>query len=363
MAWFKRISIAGLVLAVVVICGFNLFKLQITERIFNRAIEQAVGVDRSAYLPDGLHIYLCGTGSPMPDASRAGPCMGVLAGQRAYVFDVGSGGTRNLGAMGFPLNRLESIYLTHLHSDHIDGMGELLMLSWIAGNRSQPTPVLGPVGTAEVVDGFNMAYRLDSTYRVAHHGPDIANPDGFGGAAEEISIPVGPQGQLVVLDDGDLKITAIRVSHAPIEPAFGYRIDYKDRSISISGDTVYEPRFVAASEGVELMLHEALNKKMVQTIGRKLGETGQTNNAMIFDDILDYHTDPVEAARAAQEAGVNHLVYYHIVPQLPVRMLETLFVGESRSVFDGKITVGRDGMLISLPAGDDKINILEDQMG
>lgn len=362
MKWFKRIATVGLITAVVVISGFNLFKIQITERLFVRAIDQAVGVDRSANLPDGLHVYLCGTGSPMPDATRAGPCMGVLAGQRAYVFDVGSGGTRNLGAMGFPFDRLESIYLTHLHSDHIDGMGELLMLSWIAGNRSEPTPVRGPVGTAEVVDGFNMAYRLDSTYRVAHHGVDVANPGGFGGVPDEISIPLGPEGQLVVLDDGDLRITAIRVSHAPIEPAFGYRIDYKDRSISISGDTIYEPRFVAASQGVELMLHEALNKDMVQLIGRKLGEAGQTNNATIFHDILDYHTDPSEAAKAAQEAGADHLVYYHIVPQLPVAMLETLFVGESRSIFDGKITVGRDGMLISLPAGYDKINILEDQI-
>ncbi|MEQ3746077.1 MAG: MBL fold metallo-hydrolase [Henriciella sp.] len=271
------------------------------------------------------------------------------------MFDVGSGGVRNLGAMGFPTARLESLYLTHLHSDHIDGLGELLMLSWIGGSRSEPTPVRGSVGTGEVVGGFNAAYRLDSTYRVAHHGTDVANPEGFGGAPEEIAIPSGPGGQLVVLDEGDLKITAIRVSHAPIEPAFGYRIDYKDRSISISGETIYEPRFVAASEGVDLMLHEALNKEMVETIGNKLGERGLKNPETIFADILDYHTDPEEAAKAAQEAGADHLVYYHIVPQLPVKMLEPVFLGDSKSMFDGKITVGQDGMIFSLPAGTDEI--------
>jgi len=355
MIWIKRILIGATGVVLAGILGFNLFKTQIAERAFHRAIDQNAGVDHSAALPDGLHVYLCGTGSPMPDATRAGPCLGVLAGDQAFVFDVGSGGTRNLGSMGFPMARLESVYLTHLHSDHIDGLGELLMMSWIGGGRSTPTPVRGPFGTQQVVDGFNAAYQLDSTYRVAHHGPDVANPNGFGGASEEITIPSGPGGQLIVLDEGDLKITAIRVDHAPIEPAFGYRIDYKDRSVSISGDTIYQPRFVAASQGVDLMLHEALNKQMVETIGAKLGERGLTNTEKIFADIRDYHTDPEEAANVAQEAEADHLVYYHIVPQLPVKMLESLFLGDARSIFEGKITIGEDGMIFSLPAGSDEI--------
>lgn len=356
MTWLKRGLVVLSGLLVLGVLGFNLLKPQIAERAFLAAVDRNAGVDRSAALPDGLHVYLCGTGSPMPDATRAGPCLGVLAGDKAFIFDVGSGGTRNLGAMGFPLARLDSVYLTHLHSDHFDGLGELLVLSWVGGGRSEPTPVRGPRGTAEVVAGFNAAYRIDSTYRIAHHGPDIANPDGFGGAPDEIVIPAGPGGQRVVYADEDLKITAIRVDHAPVEPAFGYRIDYKDRAISISGDTIYQPGFVAASQGVDLMLHEALSKDMVRVIGAKLGARGLDHQAAIFEDILDYHTDPEEAAQAAQEAGVEHLVYYHIVPQLPVKMLESVFLGRARSIFDGKITVGEDGMIFSLPAGSDRIS-------
>lgn len=355
MVWFKRSVIGVIAILLISVLGFTLFKVQIAEFLFQRAINNLAGVDRSASLPDGLHVYLCGTGAPMPDATRAGPCIGVIAGERVFVVDVGSGGVRTLGSMGFPIDRLDSVYLTHLHSDHIDGLGELMVLSWIAGNRSEPTPIRGPVGTGDVVAGFNMAYRLDSTYRIAHHGTDVAKPTGFGGTADEIVIPAGPGGTRVVLDEGDLKITAIRVSHAPIEPAFGYRIDYKDRAISISGDTVYEPRFVTASRGVDLMLHEALSKKMVQTVGAALEARGMVNPAIIFEDILDYHTDPEEAAKAAQDADASQLVYYHIVPQLPVKLLETLFIGNSKSIFAGKITVGADGMLFSLPAGSDKI--------
>ncbi len=355
MTWLTRILIAIAGLIVLALIGFNLFKAQIAERAFLRAIDQNAGVDRSLELGDGLHVYLCGTGSPMPDASRAGPCLGVLAGDKALIVDVGSGGARNLGSMGFPMARIDSVYLTHLHSDHIDGLGELLLMSWINGVRKVPTPVRGPIGTQEVVEGFNAAYRLDSTYRLAHHGPEVADPSGYGGAPEEFSVPVGPGGQLVVYDEGDLTVTAIRVDHSPIEPAVGYRIDYKDRSISISGDTVYHPGFVSASQGVDLMLHEALNKEMVEAIGAKLGERGIANGEKIFEDILDYHTDPEEAAKAAQEAGADQLILYHIVPQLPVKMLETMFLGDARSHFDGKITVGSDGVIFSLPSGSDKI--------
>lgn len=355
MVWVKRILIILVSLAALAFLGYNLFKTQIATRAFDRAVDQNAGVDRSAALPDGLHVYMCGTGSPMPDPARAGPCIGVLAGEKVFVFDVGAGGPRNLGAMGFPTARLDSIYLTHLHSDHIDGLGELFLNSWIGGSRATPTPISGPVGTQEVVDGFNAVYRIDSTYRVAHHGTDVANPDGFGGTATEIEIPAGGNGQLVVLDEGDLTITAIRVEHAPVEPAFGYRIDYKDRSISISGDTVYHAGFISASEGVDVMFHEALNRDMVAKIGVKLGERGMVNGAKIFADILDYHTSPEEAARAAQEAGAGQLVLYHIVPQLPLEMLEPVFLGDAKSDFDGPITVGQDGMIFSLPAGTNKV--------
>lgn len=355
MTWLKRSVIALAAIAVLAFAGFHLFKKQIATRLFERATAVQAGVDRSAALPDGLHVYLCGAGSPMPDATRAGPCIGVLAGERAFIFDVGSGGVRNLGSMGFPIARLQGVYLTHLHSDHIDGLGELLLIAWVGASRSEPLPVAGPVGTAEVVAGFNMAYRIDSTYRIAHHGTEVANPAGIGGIARELTLPAGPAGRQVVFEDGDLRITAIRVEHAPVDPAFGYRIDYKDRSVSISGDTIYHPGFVAASRDVDLMLHEALDPEMVSTIGAQLARRGQANAATIFADILDYHATPEDAARAADEAGAGHLLIYHLVPPLPVALMETVFLGDAKSEFSGPITVGRDGMMFTLPAGSDAI--------
>ena len=128
------------IVALLLTAGLVLFLLQdqLAQRAFDKAIADNVGVDRSADLPDGIHVYVCGSGSPMPDADRAGPCLAVLAGRQGFVFDAGSGSIRKLGRMGFPMDRLQGAYLTHLHSDHIDGLGELLLQAWIAGSRGTP---------------------------------------------------------------------------------------------------------------------------------------------------------------------------------------------------------------------------------
>ena len=348
LAW--ALAAIALVIGSVLLFG----RTWIAQRAFDRALDQSVGVDQSAKFPDGLTVYVCGSGSPMPDASRAGPCLAVLAGQQAFVFDTGSGSIRKLGRMGFPMPKLQAAFLTHLHSDHIDGLGELLLQAWVAGGRATPLPVHGPAGTDQVIAGFNAAYTLDQGYRVAHHGPKVVQPGGAGGAAKVIALPDGTDSQLVY-DQGGVKITVIRVNHAPIAPAFGYRIDYKGRSVALSGDTVYAPSFVAAAKGADLMLHEALNKPMIAALGAKLAERGQAGNAQIMHDIQNYHASPEDAARAAKEAGVKALVLYHLVPSPPVKLMEPLFLGDAPKVFTGPLKLAQDGMLISLPAGSQEV--------
>jgi ribonuclease Z len=343
----------GLTLGAIVIAGLlvgTFGRGWIAQRAFERALDRNVGIDQSMALGDGLHAYLCGTGSPMPDADRAGPCVGVLAGKQAFVFDAGSGSIRKLMRMGFPMDRMQGAFLTHLHSDHIDGLGELMLQAWIGGARETPLPIHGPAGTDKVVAGFNAAYAIDSGYRIAHHGQKIAHPGGFGGSASMIALADGEDSRVIYTANG-VKITVIRVNHAPVAPAFGYRIDYKGRAITLSGDTVYSPAFVTASKGTDLMLHEALNKPMVAALGQKLAQRGHAANAQIMHDIQGYHASPEDAARSAQAAGAQALVLYHLVPPLPSRLIEPLFLGHAPALFSGTLKVGRDGMIVSLPAG------------
>jgi len=152
------------------------------------------------------------------------------------VVDVGSGAVRRIGPAGIPMSKVEDVFLTHFHSDHIDGLGELLMQRWAGGAHEAPMPVHGPTGVEDVVAGFNQAYLHDDEYRVAHHGPKIIPPHGAGAWR---CVRAAGRGQgVVVLDVDGLKVTAFAVSHLPITPAVGYRFDYLGRSVVVSGDTV-----------------------------------------------------------------------------------------------------------------------------
>ena len=344
----------GLLFVIVCLAGLALVaQRQIGEWLFERTVTANVGVDRTAALPDGLHAYVCGSGSPMPDADRAGPCIAVLAGKRGFVFDAGSGSVRKLGRMGFPMDRLDAAFLTHLHSDHFDGLGELMLQAWIAGGRDKPLPIYGPDGTERVVGGMVEAYTIDRGYRIAHHGEAVARPAGFGGEARIVALnPAGP----VVYRDGEVTIRALPVDHAPIDRALAYRIDYRGRSMVISGDTVKSAPLARFARGADVLFHEALNPRMIGRIGEQLAARGNTDAAKIMADIPGYHASPEEAAEVAREAGVRQLVLYHLVPAPPMRVLERVFLGETKSLFP-ETELAEDGMLVSLPTNGQGIAI------
>jgi ribonuclease Z len=344
--------LALLGLAVVAAVAVKSNQATIGQAFFERAVTARVGGDATATLPDGLHVGLCGTGSPLPNAGRAGACTVIIAGKRIFVVDAGEGGARNIQLMGIPPGQIERLFLTHFHSDHIDGLGPMMLLRWTGASATTPLPVHGPVGVEGVIGGFNAAYTADNGYRVAHHGADIVPPSGGGATAIRFAM----EGDLaVVFDEGGVKVTAFKVDHDPVSPAVGYRFDYKGRSVVISGDTAKSASLVAASKDADLLVHEALQPKMVAAMTKALDAKGIKNTAKITRDILDYHASPEEAADAAKAAGVKQLVLSHIVPPIPSAFFYPAFLGDAPKRFSGPIIVGEDGMLFSLPAGSKAI--------
>ena len=346
-----------LVAFVVGLIGYFM-RAQIVMAIMPQLVAARMGQDLVAEQPDGLHLVLCGAGSPLPDPQRSGPCVAVIAGGQTFVVDSGSGSARVLQAVGIPLSSLEALFLTHFHSDHIDGLGELEVMRWAGGARKEPLPVYAPEGVEAIVDGINMAYGPSRVSRVAHHGEEVVSLDAAGAVAMPFALP--PPGESVpVYTDGDLTVSAFLVDHFPVEPAVGYRFDYKDRSLVISGDTAKSINLQEQAQGVDLLVHEALDAKIVARMASVAQQAGDARRAKILSDILDYHATPVEAAEVAQAAGVGHLLYYHIVPPLLVAPMELIFVEGVDEVYDGPFTVGRDGTLIRMESGSEEIEVEE----
>lgn len=369
------IGLAGLVvLAAAGFCAIW-FSPSLQDGIMKRTALGRLGVgDNSALLTDNsLHVLLCGTGSPMPDPTRANACTAVIAGGHIVVIDTGAGSWSRIVASKLPAGKIGTVLLTHLHSDHIGALGEFAVQSWIGG-RVVPLEVYGPgklegsvpplnslghaygsSGTVEVVKGFSEAFDSDSGYRILHHGTDYLSPEGARIIGHEIARPA-PNTLVPVFDKDGLKISAFLVNHHPVEPAFGYRVEYGGRVAIVSGDTKKTESIELFSKGADLLVHEALNNSMSNIISQALTETGSERLAKMVHDTLDYHASPVQAAEIARDAGVPMLVLTHIVPPLPNALARHIFMrGVSDARGEGDTILGYDGLLVTLPANSKEI--------
>jgi ribonuclease Z len=288
-----------------------------------------------------MSVLLCGTGSPLPDKSRGGPCTMVAVEDKLYLVDTGLDTARDLMLWRVPLENIAGILITHFHSDHIADLGEVRLQTWVAG-RKAPLPVYGPPGVERVVAGFNEAYALDDGYRTAHHGAQMLPPDAVALAAH----PTMPG---TVLDKDGLKITAIVVHHPPATPAYGYRFDFAGRSVVISGDTAPDENLARAAKGADILVHEGLSPEMVAILRDATAAAGRPRQSKIFHDIPGYHSSPVDAAGIANEAGVKLLVFSHIIPMLPNRFAERLFLHGVADVRPDGVRLGHDGETFRLP--------------
>ncbi|MFN3960519.1 MAG: MBL fold metallo-hydrolase [Parvularculaceae bacterium] len=317
----------------------------IEDRLFGAALEKAMNAPGArVFGDDGLKVFFCGTGSPLPSARRAQTCTAVIAGERFFLVDAGTGSFENVQAASIPAGRLAAVLLTHFHSDHIGDLSEVNLGSWVTA-RPAPLAVYGPAGVERVVAGENEAFALDADYRIAHHGKAVAplRSQGMVARAFDGSAPV------VVLDENGLKITAFPVKHDPVDPAVGYRFDYQGRSVVISGDTAYSESLVAAAKGADILIHEAQANHMVAKMQRAAAAAGNATLAQIFADIPDYHTTPEEAARAANEAGAVWLILSHLTPAPDNPVARRLFMRGVKKVRPSNVKIAEDRLFIELP--------------
>lgn len=348
----KRLSLIFLLAAVLVVIFLVLFwafRERIAMSLFSRTIHDQVTADIVIDLPDGLHAASCGSGTPLPDLTQAGGCLAIIAGKHLFVIDIGDGAPKTLSKMGLRPSRIEAVFLTHFHSDHIAGLGSIALQRNLGNSINTPLPLYGGPGVERVASGFNEAFALDHAYRIAHHKtlsvPTVAlqlEPHPFTEPGEGVLETVYAKNEVL--------IRAFLVPHGPVRPAIGYRVDYKGRSIVVSGDTKSSTNLIAAAGDADLLVHEALNPEMVAIIENEARAAGQETLATVMHDIPSYHSTPVEAADAARQAGVKQLAFTHMIPPLPTKLLEGVFLAGVAKHYSGPVQILHDGDVILLPA-------------
>lgn len=243
-----------------------------------------------------ITITLLGTGSPIPDPHRAGPSTLVSAGDTHLLVDAGRGVMMRLAGAGVGANQLTAILLTHLHSDHITDLGDVITTRWITTFTRTPLPIVGPPGTREVVDRLLASLAPDISYRLAHH-EDLDHPP----PVEVIEVADGP----VPVELG-VAVTCAPTDHRPVDPTIGFRIDHGGTSVVLAGDTVPCEGLDRLCTGADALVHTAIRADIVRAVGLP---------RMV--DILDYHSSVEQAADTATRNGVGTLVLTHYVPAIP----------------------------------------------
>ncbi|MDW3645713.1 MAG: MBL fold metallo-hydrolase [Bacteroidia bacterium] len=294
---------------------------------------------------EGIRIITIGTAAPLP-SERAQNSTAVFVNGHFFVFDVGVGAVANMERFGLPLNELDGVFISHWHSDHFLDLPYLLNRSWQFGRKGE-LACYGPTGIDSIFKGIESFLHLENKYRIAHHGPETMDPASALG--KPLEIDTEGKDSKVIYEEAGIKITAILVDHAPIDPAYAFKIEYAGKSVLISGDTKSNENLKKHAEGVDILIHEVLHMEMIQKIGKAVEESGNERNAKILQDVLDYHTSPAEVAKLAQEAAVKKLIFSHMGPAPDLWLMKRAYEKSVDGLFEGPIVFANDGDEFFIP--------------
>lgn len=290
-----------------------------------------------------FEVVMLGTGTPPPFMHRFGPSTLVKVNGKMLLFDVGRGATQRLWQKKIPLGAIDQVFLTHLHSDHVVGMPDLMLTGWLTspfGRRKGPLRVSGPPGTVNLMTHLEKAYAWDIETRIADQKLKRENVTP---QAEDLK-------EGVVYDEDGVKISVFEVNHGDlIKTVFGYRIDYDGRSMVLTGDTKYSENTVKNAMGVDLLLHT------VAAIRQEL-----LDSAKFWGVIMAHHSTPEDAGRVFAKARPKLAAYTHLA-LLTNGKIKPLSYGEvveaTRKTYDGPVVVGKD--LMRFVIAKDGVKVIE----
>jgi ribonuclease Z len=271
-----------------------------------------------------IEVTLLGTGNPQPSMERFGPSILVQAGGEILLFDAGRGCLQRLQQLNISYSKISALFLTHLHSDHIVGIPDLWLTGWIVSRRTMPLKVYGPSGTNSMIENLEKAYVYDIHIRIED---DKMPEDG-----SKLSVSEIQEGE--IYEKNGVKVIAFEVDHFPVKPAFGYRIEYKGHSVTLSGDTRYSKNLIKYAIGTDLLIHEVVFYP--DTVSKSGLMSGR----------IAHHTNPSQAAMVFNEVKPKLAVYSHIGN--PYRLNEQELSKETKQSYLGPFIIGEDLMSFSI---------------
>ncbi len=273
----------------------------------------------------GMDVILLGTGSPLPSPDRAGPSTLVHAGGLDLLFDCGRGVLmRAAAALRGPAS-FATVFLTHLHSDHVTDFNDVITSRWALSPLPNPLRVVGPEGTQRLVDRTLDMLADDIGYRIAHHD-DLNEPP-------QVVVTEVTEG--VVFDEAGVRVIAAPTDHAPVRPTVGYRVEHAGAAVAIAGDTIPCPGLDQLCAGADIYVQTVVRESIIKAIPFQR-----------LQDVIDYHSTIEQAAQTAARAGARILVMTHPVPPPPPEAAPE-WIAEAAAHFDGEIHLGVDLLTVS----------------
>ncbi len=274
-----------------------------------------------------MKITLLGTGSPIPDPNRAGPCTLVQAGAQNIMIDCGRAAIMRLLGAGVLPGMVSTILITHLHSDHITDLNDLVTTRWVMMPVNIPLKVVGPAGTRQVVDAMLNMLTLDQGYRHAHHEDLRANGP--------LTVDVVEVGAGESFSIGEVTVSTHATDHRPVDPSIGYRIEHDGKVAALAGDTIPCPGLDDLCQNADVYVQTVIRDDQVKQLASLLP------NSQRFLDILDYHSTVSQAGQTAARNNVRTLMLTHCVPAVQPGQ-EDDWIGAAREHFSGNIVLGPD---------------------
>jgi ribonuclease Z len=281
-------------------------------------------------------VTLTGTGVPHPSPGRAGPGVLVRHGETALQFDAGRGTMLRLTEAGTAAHQLDALFITHVHSDHLVDLADVVMTRWIQGtlHPAGPLPIVAPDGECirfarHMLDPFvdDIALRLE---HLDGRAPELD--------IRPFALPASPV-EVWRSTDGSVIVEAVGVHHEPVREAVAYRVRTPAGVVVISGDTRVCDEVLDVAVGADVLVHEACRTSAMAPL---IAGTP-------FETIFDYHADTVALGRMAEAAEVRHLVLTHLVPPPTDPAGEQAFADDVREGgYTGPLTVGHDLFTVEL---------------